>query len=640
MNTKKTMKTWFAAGTLVAAWVVAAGGATKASRETVMASEFGWNPTNATACLQAAFDSGARKVLIDRQPSDWLVSTVYPRSGQEVVVGDGVTVRARSGAFKGITESLFCYRFVTNVVLRAEGSGRLMMNRKEYWQTDAYDWSEWRHAVNLMGVANVVIRDITIEESGGDGIYVNGVDNGLFENVRSLRNHRQGMSIIGCRGLVVRNCLFAETRGTLPECGIDMEPSGARFVIEDVLFENCRFLDNNCHGIALNVSHFKGSGKDLKDIRFVNCVSKRNRHRGVWLVLASGICGRIQFDGCEIADNVGGPLSVEELPGDSVSVDFRRCLFDASSVSEPAINLTNGRTADDMAGLTFSDCRVRLGRGEVAAFSAMTGVGIRQVRGTLDVTDAQGKRSAFDFAPFAARFRPQPELRTFAVTPVDIGNLRPRRAEACATASRPANFRFGVTFLQYVAQPGDYRIRFDIQPLGRWSKINAKLDVYDQNGTTHDSVEIHDATFTYTLKARFANVLYRMRINVGNARVHVTSPYPGQGFLADQATPWMGADGQSFFFEVKKGSEAFKIEFAPQPNEFITAELLDPQGVVVDRFENRGATSFLTGRRPKGAPSEIWQVRCVKFVEDCSVRLGAGLTAVYAMDPDLVLVEK
>ena len=33
----------------------------------VKASAFGWNATNATKCLQAAFDSGAAKVVIDRQ---------------------------------------------------------------------------------------------------------------------------------------------------------------------------------------------------------------------------------------------------------------------------------------------------------------------------------------------------------------------------------------------------------------------------------------------------------------------------------------------------------------------------------------------------------------------------------------------
>ena len=40
-----------------------------AGEDVVTASSFGWNPTDATRCLQAAFDSGAKKVVVDRQAS-------------------------------------------------------------------------------------------------------------------------------------------------------------------------------------------------------------------------------------------------------------------------------------------------------------------------------------------------------------------------------------------------------------------------------------------------------------------------------------------------------------------------------------------------------------------------------------------
>ena len=65
----------------------------------VNASSFGWNATDATACLQAAIDSGAKKVVIDRQAGDWIVEPIFLRvSGQEVVVADGVIVRGGSFA--------------------------------------------------------------------------------------------------------------------------------------------------------------------------------------------------------------------------------------------------------------------------------------------------------------------------------------------------------------------------------------------------------------------------------------------------------------------------------------------------------------------------------------------------------------
>ena len=72
------------------------------AQDEVKASSFGWNAADATACLQAAIDSGAKKVVIDRQEGDWIVEPIFLRvSGQEVVVADGVTVRAKKGSFKG-----------------------------------------------------------------------------------------------------------------------------------------------------------------------------------------------------------------------------------------------------------------------------------------------------------------------------------------------------------------------------------------------------------------------------------------------------------------------------------------------------------------------------------------------------------
>lgn len=41
-----------------------------AASGSVNASAFGWNPVNATKCLQSAIDSGAKKVAIDRQSGD------------------------------------------------------------------------------------------------------------------------------------------------------------------------------------------------------------------------------------------------------------------------------------------------------------------------------------------------------------------------------------------------------------------------------------------------------------------------------------------------------------------------------------------------------------------------------------------
>ena len=140
--------------------------------ESVNASAFGWNATDATSCLQAAIDSGAKKVVIDRQAGDWIVEPIFLRvSGQEVVVADGVTVRAKKGSFKGRADCLFRISSKDRgVTLRGEGKATLVMNKRDYQDLKQYVFSEWRHAVSVAG-SGTTVRDLTILSSGGDGVY-------------------------------------------------------------------------------------------------------------------------------------------------------------------------------------------------------------------------------------------------------------------------------------------------------------------------------------------------------------------------------------------------------------------------------------------------------------------------------------
>ena len=73
----------------------------------VNASSFGWNAEDSTAALQAAFDSGASRVIIDRQAGDWISRPLFiTNSNVEVVLSDGVTLKAKRGEFYGRNDCL------------------------------------------------------------------------------------------------------------------------------------------------------------------------------------------------------------------------------------------------------------------------------------------------------------------------------------------------------------------------------------------------------------------------------------------------------------------------------------------------------------------------------------------------------
>ena len=131
---KRTMMAAAFAATILAAWGQSPVTSQSPTAGCVKASDFGWNAANATAALRAAISSGASKVIIDRQDGDWIVEPIsFKCSNQEIVVADGVTVRALKGAFKQIGDCLFNIpRGVSNVVLRGEGTATIAMNKRDY----------------------------------------------------------------------------------------------------------------------------------------------------------------------------------------------------------------------------------------------------------------------------------------------------------------------------------------------------------------------------------------------------------------------------------------------------------------------------------------------------------------------------
>jgi hypothetical protein len=76
------------------------------------------------------------------------------------------------------------------------------------------------------------------------------------------------------------------------------------------------------------------------------------------------------------------------------------------------------------------------------------------------------------------------------------------------------------------------------------------------------------------------------------------------------------------------------------PREWVSAELIAPDGTVADKCVKADAGVILCGKRKPDAKGEIWRMHVTRFVDDCAVRLGSSTMGVYAYDPEMVLVEK
>lgn len=121
---------------------------------------------------------------------------------------------------------------------------------------------EWGHGIKIAGSTNVVLKNIVVKEFWGDGIdliegeYNNSITAGegvcnriVIENIKSLYNRRQGLSVEAAHNVTIRNSEFAYTGkyGLIdPGCGIDIEPwCYNERKIDNIQIINCYIHDNN-----------------------------------------------------------------------------------------------------------------------------------------------------------------------------------------------------------------------------------------------------------------------------------------------------------------------------------------------------------------------------------------------------------
>ena len=633
----------------VAAAVLAAAG----GDECVKASAFGWNAEDATKCLQAAVDSGARKVVIDRQADDWVVGPIFLRtSGQEVVVADGVTVRAKKGEFKGRGDCLFRIAGTNrNVTLRGEGKATLKMNKRDYQNPAEYSWSEWRHTVSVYG-SGATVRDLTILSSGGDGVYVAGnAKDVTLENLVCRDHHRQGISVIGAIGLRVRRCRFDETGGTAPQCGVDVEPNRDRDRLEDIVFEDCTFDGNAASGIDLHLPMLTDRTPPIS-LTFRRCIARGNRHFGI-TVFASrsrdrAVKGTLRFEDCSVSGGGAGALRiVNQRPG-ALDISFSGCTFDARGVSGSPILFGNGDMPSDFGGVTFERSRMvaDVPAEKAAAYVGIAGTGIAPdgVKGELLFASADGQAAPLDWAGFARRNPSDPArlalLLSFRTMDVDWRTVcAPADAQPLATPASTGWLRGTFTFVQWLPAAGDYPVVFRTRRIGKKRGAGARVQVRDAAGTDLGLFSVGDCEAVTNVIHVMSPGLRRFEVMQNFGLLEVESRWPGHGILADTAVHLFGGRRRNFFFTVPADTEDVAVQVSPE--EPCSARLVRPDGTVAQEMPyGSHGTSVLSAKRAPGSGEETWCIEFPRVDEDMRFRIGAPALPLVAPAKGAALVQK
>jgi len=152
----------------------------------------------------------------------------------------------------------------TNVTI--EG-GTIEGERNNHNGTDG----EWGMGIYVVGSNKIIIKDMTIKNCWGDGIYLsidanNNYSSNIFiNNVISDNNRRQGMSIVSAYNVLVKHSWFTNTNGTAPSAGVDLEPDISDYPNKEITFIDCHFINNDGYAVVA------GNYNDNHNINFDQC---------------------------------------------------------------------------------------------------------------------------------------------------------------------------------------------------------------------------------------------------------------------------------------------------------------------------------------------------------------------------------
>ena len=91
---------------------------------------------------------------------------------------------------------------------------------------------------------------------------------------------------------------------------------------------------------------------------------------------------------------------------------MKDCLLDnAGGNGSPVI--ISYKLPSDVANISFDHLTVIPVKNQPVTFLGLSGGGIKELSGTVEICDASGKKSAFNLTSFVAAHKPDPVLKSF-----------------------------------------------------------------------------------------------------------------------------------------------------------------------------------------------------------------------------------
>jgi hypothetical protein len=232
-----------------------------------------------TAAIQAAINSLPSSGGIVTIPAGtYLIDTskkINLRSYMHLKMESGAILKAKSSSLARH------YILYINGKSHVEISGGRLIGDRDTHRYSTSGTHEWGHGIQILGGRYVTVRDLHVSKCTGDGVCIGGKSyDVVIANVISTVNRRQGLSITNCSNIKIYDSEFSYSKGTAPECGIDIEPDEG-YSCNTVLIQNCRMNNNAKYGMNI--------WKRTTGVTITGCTLERNGSLGMGTVGVSGL---------------------------------------------------------------------------------------------------------------------------------------------------------------------------------------------------------------------------------------------------------------------------------------------------------------------------------------------------------------
>ena len=348
-----------------------------------------------TSTLQSIINTGYFKTIVfDGNPgTEYTMGRITLRDDITIQFASGVVLAADSNSglppaqqpFPMGDNPFFSIWNLSNVTIEGNVNNPavIKMNIGEYDETPGSAGNEHRHIFSICASDSITIKNLSLQTSGGDGIYLGGqrdngatnyCDNIIIENVEFLENARNGISIISAQNVIINNCKFTRTGrinppnlslGGEPGYGIDIEPNNPNEVLQNITIQNCEFSDNNGAPFGAGLQKYTNASPQIS-LTMKNNKVYMGKYGIVLAKLAAGnVSGTIIINDLYMEDMEGEALRLFNWINGSVSIEISNCevsnyCVDSNSEWQSAIEIYNNVNSTDYSagGITLKDIRI------------------------------------------------------------------------------------------------------------------------------------------------------------------------------------------------------------------------------------------------------------------------------------------